>query len=74
MVIALPDEKVKAIMCHTILSFWSKRMIKHGYSFFDNTIQELSGIFETQAENLEVPAVAVKKSSKKKEKKKNPKK
>ena len=45
-------------------------MTKQGYDYLDRTIKEISGFIKTQLDNLEVPAPAIQKPSKKKEKKK----
>ena len=40
---ALPDDNVKEIIYHTMSNLWNKKMIKQGYSYLDNIIQEISG-------------------------------
>ena len=46
-------------------------MTEQEYNYLDRTIQDMSGFFETQEENLEAPASDVKKPPKKKKKMKN---
>ena len=55
MVTALPGDEVKEILYHAMPNSWRKKMIKQGYNYLDGSSQEISGLFETRVENLEIP-------------------
>ena len=56
MVTALPDDKVKEILYHTMPNLWRKEPTKQVYNYADRSIQEMSGFFKIRVENLETSA------------------
>ena len=74
LVVSLPDDDIKEILCHAMPNTWKKKMIEQGYNYLDGPIHAMAEFFETRIENLEKsipPSVSSRNPKKsKKEKKK----